>query len=140
MRFLRINNQKYFFILSQFFENLTKEKQSFTYFKKRKFSIVLNHEFTYLLFNDNDDVLGYGHIEKEGNDYWLGIVISEKYQQKGYGLLMINKLIQECITSNIYRIILSVKKNNDKAINLYKKIGFSIFRQDNKNLFLEKHL
>ena len=77
MRFLRINNQKYFFILSQFFENLTKEKQSFTYFKKRKFSIVLNHEFTYLLFNDNDDVLGYGHIEKEdaGDDDIMNIVL-----------------------------------------------------------------
>ena len=140
MRFLKINKKKDFCILTDFINNLTKEKQSFTYYNNRKFSVVLNHEFTYLLLADNNKAIGYGHIEKEGNDYWLGIVISEKHQQKGHGVSMMNKLIQECITSKIYRITLSVRKKNDKAINLYNRIGFSIFREDKQNLFLEKYL
>ena len=140
MRFLRINKKEDLYLLKNFVNSLNSEKQSFKYYDNRKFSVVSNHEFTYLLINDQNEAIGYGHIDKEENDYWLGIVISEKHQQKGHGVLMMNKLIQECIIYEIHRITLSVRKNNEKAINLYNRFGFSIFREDKINLFLEKYL
>ena len=112
----------------------------FQNFNKRPFNIVLNHEFTYLLLADNDEPVGYGHIEKEENNFWLGIVISKKHQRKGFGISIMNKLIEDCVTSKIPRILLSVRKKNIKAFNLYDKMGFSVVREDELNLFLEKSL
>lgn len=140
MRFLRVTNNKDMAILTDFINNLTEEIESFTYFNKRPFNIVLNHEFTYLLLADNDEPVGYGHIEKEENNFWLGIVISKKYQRKGFGISIMNKLIEDCVTSKIPRILLSVRKKNIKAFNLYDKMGFSVVREDELNLFLEKSL
>ena len=45
MRFLSVTNNKDMAILTDFINNLTEEIESFTYFNKRPFNIVLNHDF-----------------------------------------------------------------------------------------------
>ena len=93
MKFLKITNQKDLQILSKFISSLNEEKETFKYFDKRKIEIVYNHEFTFLLFENKDEILAYGHIEKEDDNYWLGILVPKKHQYKGNGVLMMNKLI-----------------------------------------------
>ena len=138
MKFLKIKSKNNLRVLSNFIDRLEKEKETFKYFDKREIEIVNDHEFTYLLFGIKDEIVAYGHIEKEDNLYWLGIVVPKEHQSKGYGVLMMTKLIEESRSLNIPKIILSVYKSNKKAINLYDKMGFSIFKEDKTNLFFEK--
>ena len=138
MKFLRITNQHDLQILSKFIDSLKEEKDTFKYFEKRKIEIVHNHELTYLMFGKKNEILAYGHIEKENDNYWLGILVPIKYQSKGNGLLMMNKLIQESKKLKIPKITLSVYKTNKKALNLYNKMGFSILKEDESNLYFEK--
>ena len=138
MKFLRITNQHDLQILSKFIDSLKEEKDTFKYFEKRKIEIVHNHELTYLMFGKENDILAYGHIEKENNNYWLGILVPIKHQSKGNGLLMMNKLIKESKKLKIPKITLSVYKTNKNAVNLYNKMGFSIFKEDESNLYFEK--
>lgn len=138
MRFLKITNQYDLQILSKFIDSLKEEKDTFKYFEKRKIEIVYNHELTYLMFEKKKEILAYGHIEKENNNYWLGILVPIKHQSKGNGLLMMNKLIEESKKLKIPKITLSVYKTNKNAVNLYNKMGFSILKEDESNLFFEK--
>ena len=125
-------------ILSKFIDSLNEEKNTFRYFEKRKIEIVYNHELTYLMIGRENEILAYGHIEKENNNYWLGILVPIKHQSKGNGLLMMNKLIEESKKLKIPKITLSVYKTNKEAVNLYYKMGFSILKEDKSNLFFEK--
>lgn len=138
MKFLKIVNQDDLHVLKEFIDSLNEEKNTFKYFEKRKIEIVLSHELTFLLFGIKKEILAYGHIEKEDDNYWLGILVPKKHQSKGNGLLMMNKLIKESKKLKIPKITLSVYKTNKKAANLYKKMGFSIVREDKFNLFFEK--
>ena len=140
MRFLKVTNQYDLQILSKFIESLKEEKDTFKYFEKRKIEIVHNHELTYLMFGEKNEILAYGHIERENNNYWLGILVPIKYQSKGNGLLMMNKLIEESKKLKIPKITLSVYKTNTKAANLYDKMGFSILKEDESNLYFEKRI
>ena len=138
MKFLKITNQNDLQILSKFIDSLNEEKNTFRYFEKRKTEIVYNHELTYLMFGKQNEILAYGHIEKDNNNYWLGILVPIKHQSKGNGLLMMNKLIEESKKLKIPKITLSVYKTNKRAVNLYNKMGFSILKEDKSNLFFEK--
>ena len=51
---------------------------------------------------------------------------------------MMNKLIEESKKLKIPKITLSVYKANEKAVNLYNKMGFSVVKEDKSNLFFEK--
>ena len=138
MKFLKIVSQDDLQILSEFIDSLKEEKDTFKYFEKRKIEIVHNHELAYLMFEKKKEILAYGHIEKENNNYWLGILVPIKHQSKGNGLLMMNKLIEESKKLKIPKITLSVYKTNKNAVNLYNKMGFSILKEDESNLFFEK--
>ena len=91
-----------------------------------------------MLLGIKNEIIAYGHIEKDKNYYWLGIVVPKKHQSKGNGILMMNKLIKESKVLKIPKIVLSVGRTNKKAINLYNKMGFLIFKEDGSNLFFEK--
>jgi ribosomal protein S18 acetylase RimI-like enzyme len=138
MKFLKITNQNDLQILSKFISSLKEEKETFKYFDKRKIEIVFNHELTFLLFGIKDEILAYGHIEKEDDNYWLGILVPSKHQSKGNGVLMITKLIEESKKLKIPKITLSVYKTNKKAVHLYNKMGFTVFKENESNLFFEK--
>ena len=57
----------------------------------------------------------------------LGIVIKEEYCNVGLGKIMMDELIDWCKSNGITsRIGLSVRKDNPRAIELYKKCGFEV--------------
>ncbi len=67
----------------------------------------------------------------------LGIIIGEKdFQNKGYGKeairLMLNYAFYEL---NLHKIVLEVYDYNERAVNLYKKLGFKIEGHFRKHSF-----
>jgi ribosomal protein S18 acetylase RimI-like enzyme len=69
---------------------------------------------------------------KEQNIYWLGICILDEYQGKGFGNQMMIKLIEIFKEKQLSKeLYLTVDKDNQKAINLYKKFNFDLIEDNN---------
>ena len=79
-----------------------------------------------------EDIIGYVILIKDDEHRFnlINFIIRRKYQNKGYGSLLMQKTLN--IVNNhteINKIILNVKTTNLKAIKLYKKFGFEIIER-----------
>ncbi len=119
-------------ILKDYLSQNTEATKTFRYFKKRDFNVINNHIYTALYFNNND-IIGYGHLDREDNTVWLGIMVSDKFRRLGIG----NKIITNLIENYDGEINLSVDKKNISAINLYKSKNF-IKLKDNNEIIIMK--
>lgn len=52
------------------------------------------------------------------------IVVKKKYEKNGIGTYLLNKVFEICKNSKVNKILLEVRKSNEKAINLYTKNNF----------------
>ena len=95
----------------------------FRYFNKRNEDIIKNHLITILIKNNND-IIGYSHIDFDCDKYWFGIYLNDNYRGKGYGNKIINYIKNNYLLKSINEIFLSVDIDNQYAIKLYKKNGF----------------
>lgn len=69
--------------------------------------------------------IGYGQVLKMDQRYFLvnfGIV--EECRRHGYGAYFLQQIMKICHLDGIDKLYLSVDRNNDAAINLYKRMGF----------------
>lgn len=130
-------NEKNIEILKEFINDLGKERLTFRYYDNRDISVIKNHLVTIVLTTDDNEFIGYGHLDKEDKIIWLGIVILEKFQKRGYGYLMLKLLLKKAKEKKIKEIRLSVDKNNCNAINLYSKFNFVKKYEKNDIIFLE---
>jgi ribosomal protein S18 acetylase RimI-like enzyme len=64
----------------------------------------------------------------DGNDVALSIYIAEDYQSKGLGKRMVEILIDYCKIVGYRGIRIVTDRNNTKAINFFKKLGFKVLR------------
>lgn len=124
-------------VLQSFIDSLDEEKQTFRYFETRDISIIRNHVYTCVLMFD-DKPIGYGHLDKEDDIIWLGIVVKKNFQGQGASKRIMTLLINRARTLDINYIQLSVDKNNIKAIKLYRKYGFDIISETEHTSFLRK--
>ncbi|WP_348823516.1 GNAT family N-acetyltransferase [Flavobacterium aestuarii] len=129
---IRIEDEK---DLVSFLNNAGSSLNTFRYFSTRTISILNNHITTILLYEDQNPV-GYGHLDKDGETIWLGICVSENKERKGYGKLIIDRLIEEAQLKNISRINLSVDINNHNAVKMYVKYGFVICNEIKPGIIL----
>jgi ribosomal protein S18 acetylase RimI-like enzyme len=104
--------------------------QSFRYFNSRPRDIIKNHLSSYLLYEEASKTpIGYGHLDPEGDKVWLGIAIRESCQGKGYGKLIMQRLINDAMILKVDYIHLTVDKNNLNAVKLYESFGFVRIRE-----------
>lgn len=75
---------------------------------------------TYVI-EDNDELIGFIHIQDLIDEIdIIDVVIKEEYRNKGHATKLFDYLF------DIYnkKFILEVNENNNKALNLYNKLGF----------------
>ena len=73
----------------------------------------------------NKEVAGYGQIIYSRGMYSVvNFGIIKEYRNKGYAIQLLNKLCLEARNKGINDVYIRVDKNNIKALNLYKKVGF----------------
>ena len=73
----------------------------------------------------------------------MGLVVigvSPKHQSKGYGSVLLKEFESRAIEEGFKRVHLSVKKNNYQAIAAYKKNGWEIAKEGDKELTMSKTL
>jgi len=71
--------------------------------------------------------------------YVNDIQLSEKVRGKGLGTYLMKLLEQETLDHGLKRICLKVFKDN-KAVQLYKRLGYKIFSEDDTSLIMEKDI
>lgn len=81
----------------------------------------------FLVDNGNNLV---GYIGWEG-DTIISLEVSENYRKQGIGTYLLKKAIENGITN------LTVSKKNTEAINLYKSLGWKIYRETQKIYFMK---
>jgi len=96
---------------------------SFRYFNKRPLTIINQHLLTVLSY-DQDRPCGYGHLDKEQDKVWLGVMVAEDYQGMGIGKMILNYLFDFADRNNVSEIFLTVDKVNYVAEKLYRTFGF----------------
>jgi perosamine synthetase len=116
-------------LVEHFYSNLNAGRKSFRYFDKRSFSVIANHRLT-LLLEVNNEILGYGHLDPEGNEVWLGITLADCATGQGWGKLLMRELIGAAYKLGINTIVLRVDRENTRAIKLYRSFGFEVTTDD----------
>ncbi|MPQ43943.1 GNAT family N-acetyltransferase, partial [Clostridium tarantellae] len=93
----------------------------------------IKYEYSRRFFLDNlaifirvdNKIVGYGQILfLEGKYTIANLGILTEYQGKGYGKLLIKKLLNLAKEENISQLYIKVKESNKIAMKLYKGIGF----------------
>lgn len=116
-------------IVDHFYSRLNAGRKSFRYFEKRSFYVIANHISTLLLEVD-DQILGYGHLDPEGDDVWLGICLADNVTGHGWGKLLMEELLIVAKKHYIHSIFLNVDRDNERAIRLYRSFGFEAIPDD----------
>lgn len=101
---------------------------------KKRF-IGLNHFGYFIIVEENlkKKVIGFiiYHIkEKFRGSELLFILIDKKYQNNGYGTMLLNKYIQDLNEKQLIMSIVKIEKN--ETGNFYKKTGFKYLTTDDK--------
>jgi len=87
---------------------------------------------SFLIFAENNDkIIGFlsanrGHVNRIKHSAYIVIGILEDFRGKGLGKRLFEELESWAINNKIIRLELVVMVNNEKAIRLYKKMGFKI--------------
>lgn len=124
------NNTEDILLLKNFLDRAGTSLLTFRYFTKRPFTVIETHLLTVILLEEGQP-MAYGHLDPENKIVWLGICVIEKGLGKGYGIAMMNYLIDYAAKHNIQSISLKVDINNKRAISRYQKSGFEIIQDEN---------
>lgn len=82
--------------------------------------------------------IGYGLIRIEDNCCLVTGGLLEKYRNRGAGKILFEMIIEKCKQYN-KPIKLEVLKTNERALKLYKSMGFKVYDQDDKVYFMVRH-
>lgn len=77
-------------------------------------------------------------INIKSGEYW-GYIGEKKYWGRGIGSQMLKEMIKSCKSMSIERLYLKVRKDNIRAIQLYKKNGFEIFEESIDMYLMDKY-
>jgi GNAT superfamily N-acetyltransferase len=119
-------------LITRLLNESIKGRQTFRYFEKRPLDVIQNHIATCIMMNEQN-LVGYGHLDRDGDDVWLGILVSDSFTGQGIGSKIIDFLFQVAKDNGVSKIKLSVDNDNIFAIKLYVKKGFKLFDM-NKSL------
>lgn len=87
---------------------------------------IINNEFTnYLIYIvDNQAVAFINYYTMYERAELININVLESFQNQKIATKLISNMIEDCQNKNVKSITLEVKTTNEKAIHLYKKVGF----------------
>lgn len=79
----------------------------------------------FLVVKEQEEVLGYLGIYCSYDEGEItNVAVKPNFQGQGIGTLLLAKALQTAHDNRIRHLILEVRKSNDSAIHLYKKVGF----------------
>jgi|TARA_B110000467_G_C18091487_1_gene352132 RimJ/RimL family protein N-acetyltransferase len=137
---MKLFSETDFKAFKQLLLSLTKEtKKTFNHFgtiNLKTVNQIIDNEISnldkikFFIFND-DELIGYGFLNKfkkpeKKHTCILGIVISDKWQSKGIGRTLLQKMIKSAWADGFTKIWLNLHYDNKQAFRLYTSQNFEI--------------
>ena len=93
---------------------------------KSSFEHDLNNDIALIrVLKKDDEIIGYYDIWFLFENADLAfIAVKKEYQHQGYGTLLMKDILKNSIDRKIEFINLEVRKDDEKAVGLYRKFGF----------------
>ena len=76
----------------------------------------------------------YGHIDDQTPS--LALSVLKNYRHQGIATTLMKNLLEKIFVEGFQQVSLSVQKENEIALNFYKKFGFEIYRENNDDLIM----
>lgn len=102
--------------------------------EEREFICQMNiseHSVMILAFLDGEFVgncsFSGNNIKRQKHRVSMGIALFQKYTGMGIGKIMVEKLLQTAKEKGVEQMELEVAAENERAVHLYKKLGFQIY-------------
>ncbi len=93
----------------------------------RFYSLLADSGYTILMISLDGIPVGKAHILWQSDAARLSdIAVLPKAQGQGLGSAIINYCIAHVLKTNIHKIVLDVETNNRNALNIYRRLGFTI--------------
>lgn len=89
--------------------------------EEERYRLMENKDSIYLKLNNNEEIISTVTV-KDG--YIDNVMVSQKYQGKGYGKKITQFAINKSLEQGAQPIYLCYVEGNEKANNLYKSLGF----------------
>jgi len=110
---------------------LTEDRLNYLYdlmYNREKLLTLLNSsENTFFLLRENDADVGYAQLVINSESVKLEkLYLHPDVQGKGYGLYLLNQLIDHSLNLGCQNMQLQVNRSNSKAVAFYKQFGFKI--------------
>lgn len=109
--------------------------KKFRYYNTRNECDIKNHLLTILMYDKQENIIGYSHLDNNDSKIWFGIMICDTCIGRGYG----KKLLQETLSYYNNKIYLSVDKDNEIAISLYEKNGFTKIEEKDSYIIMNRN-
>lgn len=99
---------------------------------------------TIFVARENENIIGVNivyfndRILKRG--YITHIRVNETHRKLGIGGLLLSKAMDYAREHNFTSIALEVRKNNEIAMHLYTRNGFTIYQETENNYYMEKSI
>lgn len=82
---------------------------------------------TIYLLTEGDNILGYGGLKMALDTAEVyNIVVDERFRRRGYGSVILCKLIEHAVEHGANEMFLELNEHNEAALNLYSLHGFKI--------------
>ena len=97
-------------------------------YNEEYYSNILVDELSYI-YKESNEIIAVCLVEYDEEKDITAICVfcvKKEYRKKGIGTSLINFCINNCIKNGYPKFKLQVAVTNEKAINLYKKLGFEI--------------
>ena len=99
-------------------------------FKTLYYEVIINENSTFFGMFIDDELFGYiGYWFINDNIDIINIAVRDKFKRQGIATKLFDSLLISTRHLNPKTITLEVNVNNTKAINLYKKLGFTSLRR-----------
>lgn len=86
--------------------------------------------FSMVVLGPQKEILGFMIVSQKENDrvHIHKFMVKKNWRGKGIGSLLLSELYKKCKQHGIKRMSLKVYRDNPRAINFYRRYGFSIFK------------
>ncbi|MGV8151981.1 MAG: GNAT family N-acetyltransferase [Candidatus Nanoarchaeia archaeon] len=120
-------------------KNITKVELSSGYHKKKFNALPMIQDLfkdkyeNIFVLEKKSKIIGYITLRNKNKTGEIGLLaVKKKFQGKGYGKLLVKHALNYSKKIKIKNIFLDVRKNNIKAIRLYKKFDFKKIKEYSK--------
>ena len=101
---------------------------------KDYFINMINKENILLLYKDKEISKGYVFAKKWEDGYLInGLYVDVNFRNQGIATKLMKEIIKQLKNNLIYLVVL---KANEKAFNLYQKLGFAVISDANNKLLM----